>query len=84
MNIPLWNIGCAYIEAMRRYSYAFCFSNILVANKINIMKEMSAQVLHVNTFQKVVKGINVPVKRNLSCNNDSLNASIIPSFLDIM
>ena len=48
------------------------------------MKEMSAQVLHVNTFQKVVKGINVPVKRNLSCNNDSLNATIIPSFLDIM
>ena len=34
----------------------FFLSNILVANKINIIKEMNAQDLHVNTFQKAVKG----------------------------
>ena len=40
------------------------------------MKEMSAQVLHVNTFQKVVKGIYsmyIAKKKAPTYNNDNLN-----------
>ena len=34
---------------------------------------MSAQVLHVNTFQKVVKGIYIARKKAPTYNNDDLN-----------